>query len=351
MEADFLVFVDGFYRNDLSSFPDTPNTISIKNIRQLLVDQPDMLARYLNKHVDYESDAFCALNTVFFQDGAFIHIGDGVSIDKPLHIIFISTQGTRPVASYPRLMIVSGKDSSISVIETHVSKTGIKGLSNSVVELEIEAGAEVKYARVQRNSPDFFHISTTQVQQAEGSSFSSVALDLGAKLTRNNVNVVLAGEGATCDLKGFYAVSASQHVDNHISIDHAEPHTKSREMYKGVLADQSRAVFQGNILVRKGANKSDARQDDKNLLLSDAAEVNTNPSLQIFADDVQCGHGATSGSLDEMAMFYMQSRGLDPDTARRLIVRGFSTDVINATNQQSIRTYLEDSIIARVNEF
>ena len=335
-----LAFVDGRFSPALSLLPPATNGAGMANLADA-VSNGAPTQRYLGQYASAAEDGFTAVNTAFLHDGAFVRVPDGASPAAPLHILFMTTKRGRPHVTHPRALVLAGRNSSLTVVETYVGLYPSSYFTNSVVEIVAEDGAQIDHYRYMVESPDAFHIGNTYVSLARDSSFNSTSFSTGCRLARNELHVLLDGPGARCTLNGLYMTSGTQHVDNHIDIDHARPHTTSDQYFKGVLADRSRAVFSGRVLVRKDAQKTVARQSDKNLLLSEGARVNTKPSLEIFADDVQCTHGATAGAVAEDALFYMRSRGLDEDTARILLVHGFAREVIERVELKPVRDQLD----------
>lgn len=345
-----LVFVNGNYAEELSRVSSLPDGVTVGNLAEAITKEPELVEKHLARYASYETKPFTALNTAFVRDGAFIQIPDGILLEEPIHLLFLSTQRDRPTVSHPRLLILIGRESKATIIESYgslaseaVPRRGANGgyFTNGVTEVVVGEGATVDHYRLQEQSPEAFHIVTANVALARDSSYSSVTLDIGGKLARNNLNLFMGAEGASCSLNGLYLVTDSQHVDNQVVIDHAKSHTTSRELYKGILDGKSRAVFGGSIVVRKNAQKVDAQQSDKNLLLSDEAEADTKPAFWIYADDVKCAHGAACGKLDPDALFYLQSRGMSDPAARRLLTRGFVSEVIQTIASEPVRAHVD----------
>jgi Fe-S cluster assembly protein SufD len=346
-----LVFVDGNYAAKLSSASFLPSGATAGSLAEAMRGKADLVEPSLARHARYADHAFTALNTAFLHDGAFVHIPDGVAVAEPIHLLFLSTASAKegPV-SHPRVLVLTGRGSHVTLVEDYVGLRDSRYFTNAVTEAEVGPGATVRHYRLQRQSEEAYHIGTTQIVLGRDSAFSSVTVDLGGGLVRNNLNVLLGEEGGSCTVNGVYLVAHSQHVDNQVVLDHAKPHTTSRELYKGVLGGRSRSVFHGSIIVRKGAQKVDARQVDKNLLLSDGAEADSKPAFWIYADDVKCSHGAACGKLDEDALFYLRSRGLAEEEARNLLVHGFVSEVLNTIEDQAVRTRVEELVAARLQQ-
>ena len=336
-----LVFVDGRYSESLSGPTRSTNGLRAANLADATSQDGDLVKRYLGRHASAEDDGFTAINSAFLRDGAFVHVPDGSVPDSPLHLVFLTTRRTEPAVSYPRTLIVVGRNSRLTVVESYVSASDGLYFTNAVAEIVADDGAEIEHYRYLMESPQAFHIGTTRVSLGRDSTFSSTSFARGARVARNDLSVLLDAPGSACYLNGLYFTSGTQHIDNHINIDHAMPHTTSDQYFKGIIDGRSRAVFSGRVLVRPQAQKAYARQSDKNLLLSEGARVNTKPSLEIFADDVQCFHGATAGAVGRDALFYMTSRGLDEDTARELLVYGFASEITERVRLGPLRDHLD----------
>ena len=343
-----LVFLDGCYVPELSTPSERSQDVSVISLGQALTAKPDLVEKSLAHYAGYQDDAFTALNTALHHDGAVVHLPGGYQQEEPIQLLFLSGTAGAPVASHPRVLVLAEDESSATVIESYAGLSEGQYLTNAITEIRVGPGALLRHYRVQRQSLNAFHIATTHVEQDRDSTFFSVTMDVGGMLARSSLNVRMGGQGSSCHLNGLYLTAGNQHVDNQVMLDHASPYTSSREMYKGVLDGSSRAVFHGSILVRPGAQKVDAQQTDKNLLLSHQAEVDTKPALWIYADDVKCGHGAASGTMDEEALFYLRSRGLDESAARRLLVRGFVGEVISAIEGELFRAYAEELAMGRL---
>ena len=342
-----LVFVNGHHSVALSESPATHEPREglrgaiVRPLAEAAVSHEDLVRKHLGGHAPYDYDGFTALNTAFLQDGSFLYVPDGQEIPTHIHLVFVTAAAGRPVATYPRTLIVAGRESKVTVVESYVSLDGGRYFTDPVTEIALEDGAQVDHYRLLLDSPESFHVGTTRVHQERDSTFTSVAFATGAALARNDFKVLLDAPGSAAYLRGLYVTAGKQHIDNYLNIDHAQPHTTSRMYYKGILDGQSRAVFGGTVLVRRGADKTDAYQEDKNLLLSDEAEVASKPSLEIYADDVKCGHGATAGAIADEALFYMRSRGIDEQTANVLLVKGFASEILDAVKPEPLRHYLE----------
>ena len=336
-----LVFVDGHYSEELSTVSSNGDGVRVGSLAEAISSGEDVVEQHLARYASAEDDAFTALNTAFIQDGAFVHIPNGHSLDSPVHLVFVSTQQDEPTVSYPRVLVVAGAGSKATVIESYVGLSENRYFTNGVTEMFLERDSQIEHYRILAESDSAFNVCVCRVHQEENSTFSSGAFYRGAALGRYDLNVLLDGPGSTCNLTGLYITSGTQHIDNFINIDHAKPHGTSRLYYKGILDGKSRAVFGGTVWVREGAIKTDSLQTDKNLVLSPDAEVDSKPALFIYADDVKCGHGATAGNIDKDTVFYIRSRGLDLETASGLLIFGFASEIIEMVRVDELRSYLE----------
>ena len=288
------------------------------------------------------------MNTAFISDGAFVYIPKDSIVDAPIHLLFIATASGKPEVSHPRNLIVAGANTQVKIVESYVGLDKAVYFTNAVTEIVAGENSVIDHYKLQRESVQAFHVATLQIQQARSTTFSTCSISMGGALVRNDVNAVLDGEGCESVLNGLYLVTGQQHVDNHTQIDHAKPHCSSREFYKGILDEKARGVFNGRIIVRPGAQKTDSKQTNKNLLLSEGALVNTNPQLEIYADDVKCTHGATIGQLSADVLFYLRSRGINLETARNLLTYAFASDITSRIKIESIRTELENILFSRL---
>jgi Fe-S cluster assembly protein SufD len=340
-----IVFVNGAFSRDLSSPGSLPRGARAASLAAVLAEEPESVRGVLASRARYEDRAFTALNTAFIRDGAYVHIPEGAILAQPVHIVFISAAGEEPEASHPRTLIIAGRSSQGSVVESYVSAGRGTCFTNAVTEVHLGENAVLEHVKVERESPDAFHVATIAALIERSGNYASRSFSLGGAIVRNDIDLVLDGEGIECHLDGLYLGTGSKLVDNHTRIEHAKPHCDSREVYKGILAGSARAVFNGKIHVRQDAQKTDAKQQNKNLLLSGDAVVDTKPELEIFADDVKCTHGATVGQLDDLAMFYLRSRGLDAASARNLLIHAFASDVIARVKSEPLRGWLDAALV------
>ena len=340
------VCVNGSFVPHLSSTSALPRGVRVVSLEAVLASDPGSVEPYLGRIGDTQHSAFTALNTAFLRDGIAVLVEPGVIVDRPIEIVFTSvTEGTGSV-SHPRLLIVAGKHSQCTVLERYVGSGS--AFTNAVTEVWAGSDAVVDHYKLQEEAADSFHIASMFLHCDRGANFSSHSFTFGGSLVRNDVVATLDGEGIDCTLNGLYLGRGKQLIDNHTTIDHAMPHCGSHEVYKGILGEQSRAVFNGKIIVRPDAQKTDAKQTNKALLLSDEATINTKPELEIFANDVKCTHGAAIGQLDDAAMFYLRSRGLGVRESRAMLVHAFAGDILNRVKIDSVRDYLEGLISARL---
>jgi Fe-S cluster assembly protein SufD len=333
-----LVFVNGRFAPQLSS-TDLPAQVTAGNLAG-----NGRAAAHLGRYAPYQTNAFVALNTANTEDGAFVEIAKAAVIDEPIHLVYLST-AMDEAATYPRNLVLAGAQSQFSLIETFMG-TG-RYFTNAVTEIVAGEAAVVDHYKLQMESAPAYHVASMQVQLARDANFTSQSISLGGALTRNDITAVLS-EGTECTLNGFYLAGGTQHVDNHTAIDHAKPHGTSHELYKGILDGRSNAVFNGKILVRKDAQKTDAKQTNKNLVLSEDATINTKPELQIYADDVRCTHGATIGQIDAESLFYLQARGIRREEARSMLIVAFARDILDRIKIEPLRELVESEVIGRL---
>lgn len=335
-----LVFVDGHYAPEHSTNGYAGNGAVVGRLGDVGGLGRNGVGESLGSLAGVESDGFTALNTAFATDGAVVKTPAGGS-SPTVHLVFVTTQHDEAIATHPRTLIVAGEGSECRVVESYIGVGESTYFTNSVSEIILEAGAKVEHYRLMMDSPNAFHIGSTPVQLGEDSSFNSLSFARGGKVARNGLQVMLDAPGSSCVVGGLYFTYGTQHIDNHIVIDHLKSHTVSDLYFKGILDDRSKAVFSGGVIVHPNAQKSEAYQKDQNLLLSEGARINTKPMLEIYADDIQATHGATAGAVADEAIFYMRSRGIDEDTARDLLVHGFATEIIDRVSLDPLREYLD----------
>ncbi len=337
-----LVFVNGRFNSDLSRVHEM-DAVTVSSLTDALRENGAVVQQNIGGLASVEDDGFTALNTAFISDGALVHVPAGSRLERPVHLVFVSTD-EESIVAHPRVLVVAGAESESTVLESYVGLGDNTYLNNCVAEIVVEEGAQVDHYRLMDESDSSYHVGVARIHQKDGSSFNSRAFYKGVGLGRHDLYVHI-GDGCTTELSGLYITSGSQHVDNFINIDHTKPNSSSNLYYKGILSGRSRAVFGGTVFVREGAIKTDALQSDKNLLLSPDAEVDSKPALFIWADDVKCGHGATAGNVDEATVYYMRSRGIDLATASRLLIFGFASEVIDTVDIPELHDYLEESFL------
>lgn len=348
-DGDFvLVFVNGVFQAGLSVLPEIQGGIVVDHFAAAQQQYGTIFRNHFAQHADYRSDAFTALSTAFALDGAFVYVPDGQVLNRPVHIVLIADARNENVFMQPRNLVVLGKNSSARMVESYGVIGDNIGFLNTVTEMFIDENARGEYYKVQDTPGQSSVVGTLQVHQERSSVLTTVTTTLEGRFVRNNLNILLNGEGCESHLNGLYLSGGDQHVDNHTLVDHAKPHCESNELYKGILDGKSTGVFNGKVLVRPDAQKTNAFQSNRNVLLSDGASINSKPQLEIFADDVKCSHGATIGQLDEAALFYLRSRGLDEHQARALMMVAFAADVLETIPVVSLREQLEQRVVQRL---
>lgn len=345
-----IVFINGIVQAELSNLTALPPGVVVMDLLEAIGDpqhEPGIRAE-LARHADYNDDAFVALNTAMFGSGVFLRIPRGVKIETPIHLLFLFQARFEQIASFPRVLIVAEENSEATVIESYGHLYEDPCFTNAVIEVVVNAGARLRHYRLQQENLNAFHVATSKIDVGAQSSYDTTAITLGAALSRHTIGVRMDHEGAECWVDGLYMVDGKQHTDTHSLIDHRQPHCTSHQLYKGILDGKSRAVFNGKVFVRPGAQQTDAMQTNKNMLLSNEARVDTKPQLEIFADDVKCAHGAAIGQLDEDELFYLQTRGMHREVARNLLTYGFAEEVIAKIGIDSIKAQLDEAVLHRL---
>jgi Fe-S cluster assembly protein SufD len=345
--AATAVVVNGCFDETLSAYGALPLGVVVEGLAVSL-EADGSSARDIALDLDISGLPFAALNAAFLEDGVHIVIPEGAVLSAPIQVVVATLSGARPVMAHPRLVIEARAQSQATIVLSFVGEGGEPYLSNVVTQVRVDGGAVLELITDQRESPAAFHVHHLHAVCGEGGILHSRAVSLGGKIVRNDLSAVLDGEGAHATLDGVYLADGSDLVDNHTSIDHAVAHCTSHELYKGILGGQARAVFNGRILVRPDAQKTDAKQTNRALLLSDDAQINSNPQLEIFADDVKCTHGAAVGQLDEEALFYLQARGLTPAQARDMLLHAFAGEVLGEISVSELRIALEHRLFSRL---
>jgi len=336
-----LVFVDGHFCAELSSFADLPGGVKVTGLAREIAEAPAQIEPHLGKYLNIQRDPFAALNTAFLEDGAYVHIPRGTVIEGPIYLLFVTTAQQIPTMAHPRNLILAEDAVEATVVEDYISLDGGAAFSNTVTELIAAEDAVVSHYMIERENTKSFNVSTLRIEQGRSASTASHSVLLGGALVRNNVHPVLAGEGGECLINGLFIGNGRQHLDNYMLVEHASAHCGSRQFYNGILDDAAHGVFHGRIVVHKDAQKTDAKQTNRNLLLSDDAQIDTKPQLEIFADDVKCTHGATIGQIEENALFYLRSRGIDEVSARRLLLLAFASECLERMKEGPARSHVE----------
>jgi Fe-S cluster assembly protein SufD len=348
-EWSTLVFVNGAYSESLSRVAELPRDVRVGSLAEALRSDGTVLQAHLARHAPIEWSPFTALNTAGFRDGGLVHVPAGLDLERPVHFVFVTTPDAEGIAIHPRNLIVIERGARASVIESYVTLApdGIYW-TNPVTEVAAAAGSWLEHTRIQRESERAHHVGLTHVDQQRDSHYRSFSMAMGGALARHNLHVRLNDENIGTLMYGLYLTRGEQVVDNHTAIFHDQPNCRSWEVYKGVLDGRSRAVFNGKVFVQPAAQKTDAKQTNRNLLLSDLAKVDTKPQLEIFADDVKCTHGATVGRLDEVALFYARSRGVPREAAERLLTYAFAAEVIEEVALEPVRRELDRLVLERL---
>lgn len=345
--AATAVVVNGCFDETLSAYGALPLGVVVEGLANSL-EADGASARDIALDLDITGLPFAALNAAFLEDGVHILIPEGAVLSAPIQVVIATLPGERPVMAHPRLVIEARAQSHATIVLSFVGEGDQPYLSNVVTQVRVDGGAVLELITDQRESAAAFHLHHLHAVCGEGGILHSRAVSLGGKIVRNDLSAVLDGEGAHATLDGVYLADGTDLVDNHTSIDHAVAHCTSHEIYKGILGGQARAVFNGRILVRPDAQKTDAKQTNRALLLSDDAQINSNPQLEIFADDVKCTHGAAVGQLDEEAIFYLQARGLTPAQARDMLLHAFAGEVLGEISVPELRIALEHRLFGRL---
>ena len=345
-----LVFVNGLFSQELSSVATLPEGVTIGGLAAQLKNDPASVEQHFGRYLNIERDTFAALNTAFIEDGVYIHVPRGVVVETPIYMLYVTVPGAMPTMNHPRNLIVAGENSQVTVVEDYVSMGEGITFSNTATELVAGDNANVSHYMIVREGEQAYNFSTLRIQQGRHASVATHSLLLSGALVRNNVHPVLAGEGSECLINGLFMANGRQHMDNYMLVEHASPHCDSRQFYNGILNGQSHGVFHGRIIVHKDAQKTDAKQTNRNLLLSDDAQIDTKPQLEIYADDVKCTHGATIGQVDENALFYLRSRGLSEAAARHVLLLAFANECLDRMNSTQVRDHLEKLVVAGMPE-
>ncbi|HET9838403.1 MAG TPA: Fe-S cluster assembly protein SufD [Candidatus Angelobacter sp.] len=346
-----LTFINGFFVKELSHIGSLPAGVIVGSLAEQIASLPESVEGHLGRYLNIERDAFAALNTAFIEDGIYIEVPAGTVVDIPVYAAFLTVPGGAPPMNHPRSLIVAGESSKLTIVEDYMSydEEGVS-FSNAATELIAGDNANVEHYMIVREGESSYNFSTLRIQQGRNANVATHSLLLSGALVRNNVHPVLAGEGSECLINGLFMANGRQHMDNYMLVEHASPHCNSRQFYNGVLNGNSHGVFHGRIIVHKDAQKTDAKQTNRNLLLSDDAQIDTKPQLEIYADDVKCTHGATIGQVDENALFYLRSRGLDEASARHVLLLAFANECLDRMNCEAIRDGLKRLVVKALPE-
>ncbi|OZI09524.1 Fe-S cluster assembly protein SufD [Siphonobacter sp. BAB-5385] len=350
LAGNILYFINGQYRPQLSTIVSPSEEVEILPFTEGYKKYPELVEKHFAQYADDSKDAFTALNTAFAQNGAFIYVPKGKVVETPIILRFISDARTENVAIQLRNLIIVGDRAEVKVAESFRTLGEFSSFTNTVTEAFVGEEAHFDHYKVQDETQKAYHIGTTQVQHSRASQTHDTTVTLNGGWVRNNLNLVLNGEHVEAHLNGLYLPNGRQHIDNHTLVDHAMPNSYSNELYKGIIFDQATGVFNGKIFVREDAQKTNAYQSCKNVLASPEATMNTKPQLEIYADDVKCSHGTTTGQMDEEALFYLQSRGVPKEKGRALLMLAFAEDVVERIKIPAIREYLENALAKKVGE-
>ena len=362
-----LVFVNGHFAPQLSDLGNLPEGLLVCSLAKAIDCgregcAPEGIEQHLGRYADMGRDVFTALNTALWEDGAYLRIHRGVALEQPIHLLYVSAGAGAEIATHPRTLIIAEDASQAAIVEDYVSLGDEAAFSNAVTELAAGQNAIVSHFLVERENLASFNVSTLRIEQSRSAQVDSHSILLGGGLVRNNVHPVLNGEGAECLINGLFIgasrqrgaggqhSASGQHIDNFMFVEHARPNCNSRQFYNGILADHARGVFHGRIVVHKDAQKTDAKQTNRNLLLSDDARIDTKPQLEIYADDVKCTHGATIGQIDEAQLFYLRSRGFAQADARNLLLYAFAAECLDRMKNSAARDFAEILIRERLQE-
>jgi Fe-S cluster assembly protein SufD len=345
-----LVFVNGIFSAELSTTLQQKDGIKVGGLAAALTSDSALIEKHLGRYVHTQDNAFASLNNAFFQDGGFVYVAAGQSVAEPVQFLFINTSKDAGATTHPRNLIIVEREAKVTVIESYVSLASAATFTNAVTEFALGDNCVVEHCKFQDDSSDAFHIAALHSHLGRTVNFSSHSIVTGAKLSRNNIRTTLDGEGIEAILNGVYLTNGDQLADHHMIVDHARPNCVSHEYFNGVLAGKSKGVFHGRILVRPDAQKTDAKQTNKNLLLSDEATADAKPQLEIYADDVKCTHGATVGQLNDESIYYLRSRGIGLETARRMLIHAFAGEIIDRVKHDALREELDALVWDRLEQ-
>jgi len=348
LSGNRLVFVNGFFSAKLSNLTPANKGVRIENLSTALAKDSALIEKHLGKYAKTAGNSFAALNQAFFSDGAFIFVPQGVEVAEPVQLIYISSAKHNGETIQPRNLIIAEANSKLTVVESYISTNGTSYFTNAVTEIVAGDNASLEHVKLQDEAGNAFHVATIAGEFGKTSNVNVHSCALGAKISRNNIRTKLAGEGLECVLNGLYLTKDDQIADHHMIVEHAQPHCASHEYFNGILDDKSKGVFHGRIYVHAIAQKTDAKQTNKNLLLSDDATADTKPQLEIYADDVKCTHGATIGQLNDESIFYLRARGIPENTARRMLIHAFAGEIVERVKCAAVREELDKIVWDRL---
>lgn len=349
-ESYRLVFVNGKCVPALSNIGELPATIKIGSLRAALSTDKKLITQVLSRQPNRQDDIFTALNRALLSDGLFVHIGENIKLDRPVEVVYLNVNFEQNALSQPYSLILLDKGAELKLVERHISTGGSEYLFNANTQVIVDERAKLQHVYIQRESPAAFHLNRVMVSQHQASDYHVMQVSTGAAWSRTDINVDLLGKEANCELKGVYTCRDSQYTDIHLDVHHAKPECRSREDFRGILHGQGRAVFDGRIVVEKDAQHSDAQLTNKNLMLCENAEIDTKPQLEIYADDVRCGHGTTVGRIDPAQIFYMRSRGIPEEMARRMLSVGFAEQVLAGLDDSALHDFILGEIKATLSQ-
>jgi Fe-S cluster assembly protein SufD len=350
IEANVLVFVNGIYSKSLSKIISPAPEVKIKPLSEAFQTDKEVLNKHFDKLVKSESDPFAALNTAFWQDGIFIHVPENTIAEKPLLILHINDAAQDQVISHTRLLVVLEKNSQLSIIEKFDSVGSHSVFHTFTEEISVAENAQLEYCKVQNDAGKSIQVANTNIHQSDFSKVNTFTLTMNGEIVRNNFTITIDGEQCESHFHGIYLLNGNTLADNHTVVDHKKPHSFSNELYKGIMDGNSKGIFNGKIFVRPQAQKTNAFQSNRNILMSESATVNTKPQLEIWADDVKCSHGCTTGQLDDEALFYLQSRGIPYDSAKAMLLYAFALDVLAPIKNETLKSYLDKLISERLHK-
>ena len=348
LEANILVFLNGKFHDEYSKIITKDKKVFIGSFREGLSKHKNIIEEHFSKHAKYDRDGFTALNTAYSIDGAFIYVPANSEVKEPVHLIFISDASTGEVLSQPRNLIITGESSSLKIIESYFSSDKNCSFTNTVTEINAGENSQIEHYKIQGENRQSYNINTTQVSQQKDSKYNSLTITWGGSIVRNNHNSEFRGENGECHFFGLFLAKDKELIDNHTLVDHAVPNCLSNEFYKGILDDSSSGVFNGKIMVRKDAQKTNAYQSNKNIVLSGKATINSKPQLEIYADDVKCSHGATTGQLNPEEVFYLLSRGIGRKEAEEMLLIAFANEILENIKIEPLKDAMFNSLINKL---